>query len=76
MLNWTYYLSNPDTVKNYIFTDRVGEVIRINHLSYSKEKRYVDWIYRLIIFHDKKDTEEIAEKEIGEFLTDQGVKRE
>jgi integron integrase len=55
--------------------DHVREVIRTNHFSYSTEKSYVDWIYRFIIFHNKKHPEEMGGKEIGEFLTDLAVRR-
>ena len=51
------------------FLDHVREVIRTNHFSYSTEKTYINWIYRFIIFHNKKHPEEMGGKEIAEFLT-------
>ncbi len=55
--------------------DHVGEVIRINHFSYSTEKTYVNWIYRFIIFHNKRHPEEMGGKEIADFLTNLAVER-
>ena len=62
-------------MKSSKFLDQVREVIRTNHFSYSTEKSYIDWIYRFIIFHNKRHPEEMGGKEIGEFLTDLAVKR-
>jgi integron integrase len=50
-------------------------VIRTNHFSYSTEKTYVNWIYRFIIFHDKKHPEAMGGNEIAEFLTYLAVDR-
>ena len=55
--------------------DHVREVIRTNHFSYSTEKTYISWIYRFIIFHDKRHPNEIGGKEIADFLTNLAVER-
>jgi len=57
------------------FLDYVREVIRTNHFSYSTEKTYINWIYRFIIFHNKRHPEEMGVKEIAEFLTYLAVDR-
>jgi integron integrase len=62
-------------MKRSKFLDQVREVIRTNHFSYSTEKSYIDWIFRFIIFYNKRHPEEMGGKEIGEFLTDLSVKR-
>ncbi|MCK5137432.1 MAG: integron integrase [Bacteroidales bacterium] len=55
--------------------NHVREVIRTNHFSYSTEKTYVNWIYRFIIFHNKRHPEEMGGKEIADFLTNLAVVR-
>lgn len=39
--------------------DNVREVIRTNHFSYSTEKTYIGWIYRYILFHNKRQIEKV-----------------
>jgi integrase len=51
------------------FLDQVREVIRTNQFTYSTEKTYISWIYRFIVFHDKKHPGEMGEKEVADFLT-------
>ena len=62
-------------MKRSKFLDHVREVIRTNHFSYSTEKTYISWIYRFIIFHNKRHPEEMGGKEIADFLTDLAVER-
>jgi len=62
-------------MKRSKFLDHVREVIRTNHFSYSTEKTYVSWIYRFITFHDKRHPNEMAGKEIADFLTNLAVER-
>ncbi|TFH27563.1 MAG: integron integrase [Bacteroidia bacterium] len=57
------------------FLDQVREVIRTNHFSYSTEKTYVGWIYRFIVFHNKRHPGEMGGKEIANFLTHLAVER-
>jgi integron integrase len=56
--------------------DHVREVIRTNHFSYGTEKTYINWIYRFIIYHNKRHPEMMRGKEIAEFLTYLAVDRE
>ena len=55
--------------------DRVREVIRTNHFSYSTEKTYISWIYRFIVYHHKRHPEKMGGKEIADFLTSLAVER-
>ena len=56
-------------MKGSKFLDHVREVIRTKHFSYSTEKTYVSWIYRFIIYHNKRHPKDMGAKEIAEFLT-------
>ena len=49
--------------------DQVRQAIRTRHYSYRTEKAYVHWIKRYIFFHDKRHPAEMAELEIGRFLS-------
>ncbi len=60
---------NYPKMKRSKFLDHLRNVIRTNHFSYSTEKTYAGWIYRFIIFHNKRHPEEMGGKEIGELLT-------
>ncbi len=62
-------------MKGSKFSDRIREVIRINHFSYSTEKTYISWIYWFIIFHNKRHPKEMGGQEIAEFLTYLAVER-
>ena len=57
------------------FLDRVREVIRTNQFSYSTEKTYLGWIYRYIIYNDKRHPKEMGGKEIAAFLSYLAVER-
>ncbi|MEA3478958.1 MAG: phage integrase N-terminal SAM-like domain-containing protein, partial [Bacteroidota bacterium] len=62
-------------MKRSAFLDQVREVIRTNQFSYSTEKTYVSWIYRFIVYHDKRHPNEMGGKEIADFLTHLAVDR-
>jgi integron integrase len=55
---------------------KVRQEIRSKHLSYRTEKAYLDWIYRYFTFHDKKDPEQLNEKDITTFLSFHAVKKQ
>lgn len=55
--------------------DHVREVIRTNQLSYSTEKTYLNWVYRYIIYHNKRHPENLGGNEIAEFLSYLAVNR-
>ena len=62
-------------MKRSVFLNQVGKVIRTNQLSYSTEKVYISWIYRFIVFHERRHPNEMGGKEIGDFLTYLAVER-
>jgi integron integrase len=49
--------------------DQVRQTIRTRHYSYRTEKAYVHWIKRFIFFHNKRHPADMAEAEIGRFLS-------
>ena len=49
--------------------DHARNTLRRKHYSYQTEKRYLDWIRRFIIFHDKRHPKTMGQKEIEAFLT-------
>ncbi len=49
--------------------DQVRQAIRTRHYSDKTEKAYVHWIKRFIFFHNKRHPMEMAEPEIGQFLS-------
>ncbi|HJV33474.1 phage integrase N-terminal SAM-like domain-containing protein [Geomonas sp.] len=55
--------------------DQLRDAIRIRHYSYRTEQTYVLWAKQYILFHDKRHPADMAEKEIGEFLTYLATKR-
>ena len=75
MLTLYNYTSNLSPNEKFKILDRVREIIRTNQLSQSTEKTYIGWIYRFIIFHNKRHPEELDGKEIAEFLTYLAVER-
>jgi len=62
-------------MKNSAFLNHVRKVIRTHQFSYSTEKTYVSWIYRFIVFHEKRHPKDMGGKEIAEFLTYLAVAR-
>jgi len=55
--------------------DRVRWQLRVKHYSIRTEQAYVDWIRRYILFHRKRHPNEMAEREITEFLTHLAVEK-
>lgn len=55
--------------------DRVRWHLRVKHYSIRTEQAYVDWIRRYILFHRKRHPNEMAEREITEFLTHLAVEK-
>src|SRR5438552_4189992 len=49
--------------------DRVRDVMRLKHYSRRTERTYWDWIERFIRFHGMRHPNEMAEAEVGAFLT-------
>jgi integron integrase len=55
--------------------DRVRWHLRVKHYSIRTEQAYVDWIRRYILFHHKRHPNDMAEREISEFLTHLAVEK-
>jgi integron integrase len=49
--------------------DRVREAIRLKHYSYRTEETYVQWIRRYILFHNKRQPQDMGVPEIEAFLS-------
>lgn len=68
-------LNPKDSVEPFTTTqqpklfDQVRQAIRTRHYSDRTEKAYVHWIKRYIFFHDKRHPAEMAEVELGRFLS-------
>ena len=56
--------------------DQVRESLRIHHYSIRTEKSYINWMKRYIFFHKKRHPNELAAKEISEFLSHLAVQRQ
>jgi hypothetical protein len=65
-------ISTPEKPKLF---DQVRQAIRGRHYSARTEKAYVYWIKRYIFFHNKRHPAEMAEAEIGEFLSSLATER-
>ena len=48
--------------------DRVGQAIRVKHLSRKTEDAYIYWIRKFILFHNKRHPRDMTEKEVRQFL--------
>jgi integrase len=55
--------------------DQMRDAIRLKHYSYRTEKAYVDWVYRFILFHNKRHPKEMGVPEIEAFLTHLAVEK-
>jgi len=60
--------------KNPGLLDRTRIAIRTLHYSRKTEKSYIHWIKRFIFFHNKRHPDEMAEKEISEFINYLAIK--
>ncbi len=49
--------------------NQVRQIMRLKHLSIRTEKAYIGWIYRFILYNDKKHPKELGETEIRNFLS-------
>jgi hypothetical protein len=49
--------------------DQMRDAIRLKHYAYRTEKTYVDWVYRFILFHNKRHPKNTGAPEIEAFLT-------
>lgn len=49
--------------------EQLRDVIRLKHYAYRTEQTYVDWVYRFIVFHNKRHPRDMGIPEIEAFLT-------
>lgn len=49
--------------------DQIRQTMRLKHLSIRTEKAYINWIYRFIIYNNKRHPKELGEEEIRKFLS-------
>src|ERR1017187_10366029 len=63
-------LPPPSVIKPKRLLECVRDVMRLKHYSLRTEGTYCDWIKRFIRFHGMRHPAEMAELEVGEFLTD------
>lgn len=49
--------------------DQVRDRCRVKHYSIRTERRYIDWIRRFILFHNKRHPKEMGAHEVEAFLT-------
>jgi len=65
---------NPTEHQQPKLLDQVRAAIRTKHYSIRTEDTYVNWIKRIILFHNKRHPQEMGEKEINQFITHLAVK--
>ena len=65
-------MTSPQPVK---LLDQVRQTLRVKHYAYRTEQSYLQWIYRFILFHDKRHPKDMAEPEVQAFLTHLAVTR-
>lgn len=58
------------------FMESVRQVLRTRHYRYNTEKTYISWIYRFILFHNKKHPEDLFEDDVVAYLTHLSVNRD
>jgi integron integrase len=61
--------SLPGSKPNPRLAELVRDVMRLKHYSLRTERTYWDWIERFIRFHGMRHPSEMAEAEVGAFLT-------
>ena len=56
-----------------MFMERVREVIQTNHFSHHTEKTYLNWIYRYIVFHNKRHPEHMVKGNVAASTQNQAL---
>lgn len=51
------------------FLDRLRDLLRAKHYSYSTEESYVAWVRRYILFHNKRHPQDMGDQDVEAFLT-------
>ena len=55
-------------MEHTVLLNETRDIIRNNHFSSSTEKSYLGWIYRFIIFNNKRHPKEMGANEVTEYL--------
>jgi integron integrase len=55
--------------------EQVRNAIRLKHYSIGTEQAYTYWVKEFVLFHQKRHPSEMADAEVGQFLTHLAVKR-
>ncbi len=58
------------------FMENVRQVLRTRYYAFNTEKTYISWIYRFILFHNKKHPKNLFEADVVAFLSDLSVNRD
>lgn len=67
-------LSGPAEASKPKLLDQIRQLMRLRHYSLRTEEAYIGWIRRYILFHGKRHPRDLAEEDIGKFLSDLAVK--
>jgi len=55
-------------MEHTVLLNKTRDVIRTNHFSSNTEKSYLGWIYRFIIFNNKRHPKEMGDMEVTQYL--------
>jgi integrase len=55
--------------------DQMRDVLRLKHYSYRTEQPCMDWVYRFIVFYNKRHPKDMGASEIEAFLSYHAVQR-
>ncbi len=64
-----YFTNQANNRKPKKLLDRAREIIRLKHYSIRTEQAYIGWMYRYIIFHNKRHPKDMGVPEIEAFLS-------
>ncbi len=51
------------------FLEKLRREIQLRHYSIRTEHTYIDWVYRFILFHDKRHPKDMGPAEVNEYLS-------
>ena len=56
-------------------SDKLRNIMQVKHYFYKPEKSYINWVYRFILFHKKRNPYEMGAKEVRTFLSYLAINR-
>ena len=71
-----FYTANGINMITSPFLQQVVDAIRVRHYSRRTEEAYVGWVRRYILFHGKRHPAQMAEVEVGRFLSHLATERD